>query len=398
MLNVFYLYSAMWVVILLLYSLGWSDLCISLSDDTVFFVLFMIACSALLGYLLKDKLKLRKLTKNPHKNKHVTIFLCVFYILDFLYERYIPLLNVIKGGSMYEKNFHGIPIFHFLISAFVFIYCFYLTYLFVCFKKKSLVVEYLATISIFILLFQRQNIMIVLLGTCLILLSSIQLKGISLKRALLYFVFVLAFILIGLYVFGLMGNRRYGIWDSHDSSMIFAVGKINDKYPDFIPKEYAWAYIYAISPLANLQYNINLGVDSSAVFGDFVWQFLPNYISKHLVFKSSIQSELLVPSLTVCTSYADAFRAKGFVGMYSVYFAQTLIVFIVVQLYSKDERCAVCAYASLIYFYLLSFFVNPIIYDITSLIVVYLLAYAILKKLFCCPVFAQRPERVRSIE
>ncbi len=384
----------MWIVILLLYSLGWSDLCITLSGDTIFFVLFMIACSALLGYLLKDKFKLKKLTENPHKTKTITIFLCIFYILDFLYERYIPLLNVIKNGSMYEKSFHGIPIFHFLISAFVFIYCFYLTYLFVCFKKKSLIIEYLASISIFILLFQRQNIMVVLLGSCLIILSDIKLKGISLKRALFYLALILLFILVGLYVFGLMGNKRYGIWDSHDSSMIFAVGKINDKYPSFIPKEYAWAYIYAISPLANLQHNINIGIDSSAVFGDFVWQFLPNYISKHLSFRSSFQPELLDPSLTVCTSYVGAFRARGFFGMYSVYFVQTLAVFILVQIYSKDKRYVACAYASLIYFYLLSFFVNPLMYDITSLIVVYLLIFPLIRKFFRYKSFEKVPVSV----
>ena len=55
-----------------------------------------------------------------------------------------------------------------------------------------------------------------------------------------------------LYIFGIMGNARYGLWDSNDASMIMAVGKINDSFPDFIPKSYAWAYIYAISPLSNL--------------------------------------------------------------------------------------------------------------------------------------------------
>ena len=45
-------------------------------------------------------------------------------------------------------------------------------YLFVCFRKKSLVVEYFASLSLFILLFQRQNIMIVLLGTLWIVINK----------------------------------------------------------------------------------------------------------------------------------------------------------------------------------------------------------------------------------
>ncbi len=378
MLNVFYLYSVMWAIILLLYSLGWSDLCMPLSGDTIVFVLLMIGCSALFGFIFKKKFKFRKLNKNPHKKPIITILLFIFYILDLLYEQYVPIFNVFRGNSMYEKAFYGIPMFHFLVSGFTFIYCFYLAYLFACFKKGSLIIEYLVSISLFVFLFQRQNIMIVVLGTVLILLSSIKIRNLSALKKLLCLTVIVVFSFILLYIFGIMGNVRYGIWDSNDSSMIIAVGKINDQFPNFIPKPYAWAYIYAVSPLANLQHNINIGIDKSATVYDFIWQFLPNFFSKRLPYQSVIQSELIVPSLTVSTAYSDVFRSSGFFGMLSVYFAQTAIVAIVVQLYHRNGKYRVSAYLSVIYFYLLSFFSNPMIYDITSLIVIYLLLYYII--------------------
>ena len=50
MLNVFYLYALIWIVILLLYSLGWSDMCINLSTEIIFFILTMIIVSIFIGY------------------------------------------------------------------------------------------------------------------------------------------------------------------------------------------------------------------------------------------------------------------------------------------------------------------------------------------------------------
>lgn len=369
----------MWAIILLLYSLGWSDLCIPLSGGTIFFVFFMIVSSAFIGFIFKKKFKFVKLKKNPHKKPTITILLFIFYIVDLLYEQYIPLLNVMRGNSMYEQAFYGIPMLHFLVSGFSFIYCFYLAYLFACFKKGSLIIEYFVSMSLFVFLFQRQNIMIVLLGTILILLSSLNFKVLSIQKKLVCIIVITLLGLVLLYVFGLMGNVRYGIWDSKDSSMIISVGKINNNYPNFIPKPYAWSYVYAISPLANLQHNVSIGIDPSSTFYDFIWQFLPNFISKRLSYKSTIQSELIVSALNVCTAYSDAFRSSGFLGMYSVYLVQTAIVAIVVRCYQGNEKYKVCAYLSMIYFYLLSFFSNPMIYDITSLIVIYLLLVYVFK-------------------
>lgn len=387
MLNVFYLYGGMWLIILLLYSFGWSDLCIPLSEGTIFFVLFMVVFSILCGYGLRKCFKFRKLSSNPHKKSTITLLLVIFYIVDIAYERNIPLLKVLSGQSMYEKNFHGIPILHFFVSCFIFIYCFYLAYLFVCFRKKSLVVEYFASLSLFILLFQRQNIMIVLLGTLWIVIAGLEFKKLSSLKKLLCIVLTIAIILLGLYIFGIMGNARYGLWDSNDASMIMAVGKINDSFPDFIPKSYAWAYIYAISPLSNLQYNISLGVNSNVTFIDIIWHYLPNFVSKNLSIQSAITSDLLEPALMVCTAFSDVFKTSGYAGMCIFYLIETAIVAFMVLLFCNKLQFRVCAYVSVAYFYLLSFFNNPVIYDITSLIVVFLILF------YCWLKFSKKSER-----
>lgn len=370
MLNVFYLSGGMWFIVLFLYSLGWADICIPLSDSTVFFVLFMIVSSIVLGYVLRKHFKFKKIQQNPHKHCTITLILVAFYVVNLLYARSIPLLNVLRGQP--KGVFSGIPTLSFVVSGFIFIYCFYLAYLFVCFKQKKILLEFLVTYMYFILLFERQNIIIIFLAFMWIWLASINFKKLPGSVKALCVICMTILILIALYVFGIMGNSRYGIWDSTDASMITELGKINDKFPSFIPKSYAWAYIYAVSPLSNLQYNINLGVAASNSTTDILREFLPNFIFKRMVTGGAVVSELLVSSLTACTAFSDVYRAGGgFFGMITLYFCEVLWVVFLIKLFNKNDVYRTPAYVSAIYFFLLSFFDNPIRYDMTSLIIVY---------------------------
>lgn len=99
MVNIFYLYGIIWSAILICYSLNWSDLCTQLDEGLLFFVISMIVISLSIGYIFRKKLKFQKLDTNPHKSAKITILLWLFYILEFMYERKIPLLSVMKGIS-----------------------------------------------------------------------------------------------------------------------------------------------------------------------------------------------------------------------------------------------------------------------------------------------------------
>lgn len=365
MLNVFYLYALIWIVILILYSLGWSDMCISLSGEISSFIIIMIITSLIIGYKKRRIFRFDYISKNPHNSYLITFVLLFLYIINFIYGKSIPLLVVLKGNSLASSNFKALPLF-FIVSGISMLYCYYLFYLFLIFKKKSLLMELFIINSMFILLYQRQYIMFLLVGYVLLFLSYFfgKTKKISKRIIVVLFVFCIGF--VGLYFFGIMGNMRYGIWDKNDSSMIVELGKINQKYPSWLPKEYAWSYIYLVSPLANFQHNYILSSDSLNILG-MLHELLPNYFSKYLSLPTS-DNLLLVDGLTVCTAYSSSLRYFGILGPYIVFSIEVLLLLLVINMY-RETVYKTPVLIGLSYFFLMSFFDNPIVFDNTSLMI-----------------------------
>ena len=83
------------------------------------------------------------------------------------------------------------------------------------------------------------------------LIYSASLKKITAKQLILFFVAIF----FCLYGFGGLGNIRHGyVWDN--TSMIEDTAKVNNKYPEWLPKQFLWSYIYIICGLGNLNHNI----------------------------------------------------------------------------------------------------------------------------------------------
>lgn len=209
MLNIFYGYSIAWGIILFFYSLGWSNLCVDLNKEVSIFLVFSIVTSFILGKIMKNNFKFIMLKENPHKSDKTTKILLIFYAIDMIYSRTLPIFQVIKGNSY--GGYNGIPIIHVLLCAFSIFYSTYLAYIFICFKQKKCIVEYLCIISYFIILMQRQNIFI-----CLVLGLNVLVAGqnnnilIKIKKNKIKVIAIVSVImLIILYVFGIFGNVRY---------------------------------------------------------------------------------------------------------------------------------------------------------------------------------------------
>lgn len=97
MLNVFYTYSYAWIVVLILYKLGWSDLCLPLDKGLSIFLIISIVFSFIIGKSIDKNFKFIILSENPHRNKKITYYLIFFYFIDFIYAKKIPLLSVLSG-------------------------------------------------------------------------------------------------------------------------------------------------------------------------------------------------------------------------------------------------------------------------------------------------------------
>ena len=325
MINFFYMHALLWITILIGYYLGWSDLCIEPIDGRLLsFLIISITISILLGLFFRKDLKFKKLEKNPHKKSTMTKLFVLFFIIEFIYSRKIPLLEVLAGTTYGNVEFKYIPILHMLINSFGIIYSFYLSYLFFSFKEKRLLFENLIVMSIYVLCVTRQNILICVLIFMNIGIASMFEKKKSLKQIITIFIIAIVSGMILLYAFGIMGNMRYGeLYEWNDSSMICTLGKLNENYPEFLPKEYFWGYTYLVSPLSNLNYNIKNNVPINE-FDKFVLQFIPDFISTKFT-NYSIYPTLPVSSLTVCTEYITPYLTYGMSGIVIFYIVKLLL-------------------------------------------------------------------------
>lgn len=375
MINIFYAYGLIWIVILWLYLLGWSDLCIKLDNGLIFFIIFSSITSIWIGYLMRKKMKFFKLEKNPHKSCKATIFLVCICIIDFLYARKIPILQVIRGESYRSGGFSGIPTIHMMISAFAIFYSIYLAYIFICFKKKSYLIEYFVVISFFILLMQRQNIFIcIILFLNIWFLNSLNQNYEKIKnKKYLYIIIASILLIVILYGFGIFGNIRYGdIFDKDDYSMISSLGKMNEHYPNWLPKEFFWSYTYLVSPLVNLNFNV-INISNADNFSYFLMEFVPEFITNNLFSFYQKESVLLpVKSLTASTAYVRVYNYFGYFGMYLLYFVQLIISIWGINLtYKMRKEYFVVVANCLLYFFIFSFFTNTIVYSTTALVAIY---------------------------
>lgn len=369
MINIFYGYGAVWSLVLILYLLKWSNLCTPLNISLLLFIIFGILFSYFIGFFMRKKMKFYKLTENPHKKSTVTKIFLLLFILEIIYEKEIPLFGVITGSSYSTISFTGLPNLHVLISSAAIFYSFYLSYIFSCFKQKKVLLENCLIISYFILLVQRQNILVCLLmfvNNLYACNSEYFAKKIKSGRNKM---FLLVLVSIFLYGFGVFGNIRYGSsWQWNDSSMIQKLGRINENYPSFLPKEYSWSYVYLVSPLVNLNYNIdNVNTNDDAY--KYMMEYVPEFLRNNFFDYEKELTLLPVSSLTASTSYVRVYKYGGYLGMYAMLFVQLILSAIVaLGAYKNRKNYFVVVCNGLTYFLLFSFFTNTFVYSITGMI------------------------------
>lgn len=376
MINIYLAFAILWVVVLILYFFGWSDLCVPLNKELLIFIIFMIITSFIFGKILKKDLRYFKLSNNPHKKRYMIVILIILYILTFIFNKNIPLLLVLTGTPYYAVNTIGLPHLNLIISSVSICYFIYLIYIYSCFKERRTLFEIICIILYFTLMVQRQNLFI-----CIIVFANIFLLSkkidVNFKRHFIRnIILFLILTILGSYIFGVIGNARYGSkWKWNDSSMISTLGKMNDKYPKVLPKETFWAYIYITSPLSNLNYNI-INYKSNNQLYPYLMEFLPEYISNKFNF---LRKDVYLPvsSLNASTSYVRSYFYGGVLGMYGMYIIQMMCSFIVIFIAKRNKSVYFIPICMIVaYFLLFSFFENMFYYSISSMCIViaYLMA------------------------
>lgn len=371
MLNFFILYAISWGAILFCYLLGWSNLCVPLEPALFCFFSITILASILLGIALRKEFRFKKATDLGKRDSFVVIMLVLFFCLEFVYCRQIPLLSIVLGNTRYT-SYTGIPTLHPLVCTFGSFYIQYLFYRYLCNnnEKKALRDYFILMTVIYLLQYNRGGLLIAGFMSLIMYISANEGEKKKRKGKWLSVIVVLLVVVGGLFAFGVLGNLRHGFaWN--DSSYIQRLGRFNGKYPGWLPKQFMWPYIYIISPVANINYCMAQKAASINIIG-YAMTYLPDFLVKR-VYPGEIHQPLLVMEhvFNATAGFGTAYMNAGILGMYILFMVlcimSTFIMF-AVRIKSKYRMPMLAIMNSIIVF---MFFTHTLYYSAIGFPLIY---------------------------
>lgn len=369
--NPFYVYVLGFVLTFFVYSLGWSDIYPSLSDEVKIFLAVTFFISLFLGLCL-DALKVFK--RQPSLTKQRLISTCFytilfFYFVEIVVEGDIPLMAKLMGRPGIEYDEFGLPVLHGLLISF---HSFLIAHSFSVYmstkRKRTLRIYLLLYVPAFLIL----NRSIIVFGLLTSLFIYIHFVGkVKLSRQIK--IGILA--LVALFIFGLVGNLRSG------GDYIYTQSKATkDFMKSSIPKEYYWTYLYVASPLANFQNTVNnIKVKEYDFTGFVFYENLPKIISKSAGPLLDVERRDLlriVPWLTVGTTYGRSFAYVGWYGPYLLFFFNLFLYLLIIVLIPRKSNYHTTSIGILSVIILLSIFTNMMIVTGISFQLAYCVIFA----------------------
>lgn len=321
--NPFYLYSLSWTLVLFLYNIKYINIYPDLTFDIFIFLLLTIINSLFLGIVLDRHIKYF-IVSEKREDSRLFYFILFGWVLTFLYEGKIPILEALnKTGYMYV-DFKGIPTFSPIIWTLTTYHNVRSFSQFLIFKKKKYLFYCIIEIILYLLLCRRGPILIMILLNFLAYINLNKIRYITLKL-------VAGGVLI-LYLFGLLGNIRHG-FSPTDTTMLKSI--INLKTSNSIFDPFLWGYIYITSPLSNLQYTFDCKNISYNILEFLRTGFLFDFIAKRLETEQVNEIKLLIENFNVQTGYNLSLMNLGIIGMCVIYIFYSVSTYIYIYMMRK---------------------------------------------------------------
>jgi oligosaccharide repeat unit polymerase len=310
-------YAYIWLLATFLYTRYWSGIFLPLSDIALFYIFgsifavglaWVMVTIAFVGKtdLVKKNINLTKFSLSINKKiLFLTYFWCFFSIVELLYHRDLPILTAFGIGSITYHNY-GIPSLHGLLSAIMLSLSMYALYFLIQTKNKRYLFFYMLTILPYILTMNRGGMTSLLIQSLFVVLVFKRINiSLIVRLIALFFIFI--------FVFSFLGEVRNG----NASSDIYKVFQISSDYPNFLPKEFMWIYMYLTASINNLE-NMMLSFDNwrfepyfilFGMFPSFIRNFLPNPVPIDLVNEAFNVSSFM-------PNYLAAFGVYGSIVFY----------------------------------------------------------------------------------
>jgi oligosaccharide repeat unit polymerase len=225
-------------------------------------------------------------------------------IVEIIVSAGVPIVWLLTGSAKSYRDF-GIQSLHgFLIS--ILLACSTVSfYLFLGTKKGKYLALPLFSLSWFVVSITR--------GFLIGLLLQLLCLSLVMKRPTFAQVMkIIAGFVVLVIFFGVIGDLRSGGGD-----LIRALGQPTDRYPDWLPTGFLWAYIYLATPLNNLFNTIRLNpsIDAYSLVGTTA-QLFPTFIRTLLFSEASLtQGDLVDANLNVSTGFLGSYVDMGLLGI-----------------------------------------------------------------------------------
>jgi hypothetical protein len=278
----------------------------------------------------------------------------------------VPIL-LLASGSEYDYREFGIPTFHVVLFGVYNFLAIHWYRLWLQYPDPRLLWCCVALVSL--------NLMIVNRGALIQCAIAIGFLYIVHRRLTWRAIVTIPLLVAGaIYLFGLIGDSRMRAMGMDPESTIVAIGDATDAYPaEQLGSGPFWFYLYASSPLANLQLNIDEARSRDDVdFETFAaLELLPDFVSKRLLPPQDIERDplLITPAMTVSTAYGRAFYLCGWPGaiavftLFILYFALSRWIFRGTEYFDTAMAIMTAGAALLVFFNMLIFagFVGPML-------------------------------------
>ena len=339
-----------WAFVFLLYSLGLSEqLIYSVSDFS--YVFLAITGPFLLGYWYVQRMLTLASRANPTRTSapaesalepaqiklmwRRTLGLLTIWglmsVVEIVFSGGLPIVWLVTGSSKSYRDF-GIPSLHGLLMS-VLMACATVSFLIYLETKQRryLTIPFLG-VAWFILSITRAFMMGLILQLLFLGLARKPLTGIQITKIFVGFICLVI-------VFGYIGDLRNG------EGLIRAIGRPTDRFPDWLPTGFLWAYIYLATPLNNLFNTIELNPwTDHFTLAATTSQLFPTFI-RGLIFPETLvtQGNLVDENLNISTSFAPPFLDMGLIGivLYGLLFGSAAGVF----WFFRRQRYFLLAYA-----------------------------------------------------
>ena len=371
--NPFFWFSFVWIVILAFQLLNFVTIYPQLSDSLLSFFLIILTISVLCS-IFYDHFFLKKrkvvLINNDKPCKWLTIICVLAFVIEVVYSKMIPLVEVIQGNTGSYSNF-GIPHLTFVIVSLTIALSTISSIKLIYGKEHKIgnLVSLLLCFAIFGLSYSRGILILSFLITLVAFLSKYRFGFLS-------FVGFVFLAIIGSFLFNIAGNiRSNASWN--DSSFIMDISGFNPQY-NFL-KDFSWVIVYAESPIGNLSYNFANIPSQNNLLGLFS-QLLPDFLSKRLFPQFDSSLFLVQPGLTVSSMFAGGYKYYGLFGMTLSYLELVVFIFLCAFITRKNTQFFLATTASLSIISALTFFDNMVTYSGYSFFLIFFVVGRIFAK------------------